>query len=393
MSRDFTEEVNRYGTNSIKYDLVKEEHKPEGTIPMWVADMDFKVPEEVQQAVERVAKHGIYGYSYCPDSYYQAVIKWYERRFDLHFTKEDVVTTPGVVTAVGMAVRAFTNPGDSVLIQRPVYYPFGMMIERNGRRIVNNPLVNVEGRYIMDLKDFEEKIIEEKVKLFILCNPHNPVGRVWTKEELVEIAKICKKHHVIVVSDEIHGDFVFDGRRQQPFMNVMEGLEDMTVTCTAPSKTFNLAGLQTSNIVIKNKQLRQKFQDELDAASVGMIGPMGVAACEAAYTYGEEWLGQLKEQIVKNRDYMQSFLQEHLPELVMSELEGTYLAWVDMSGLAMTNDELKDFILNKAKIWVDDGDMFGVEGENYARFNLACTHATLQKALEQLEAAVLERYQ
>ena len=392
MGRNFNEEINRFGTNSIKWDLVHLENKPEGTIPMWVADMDLQVPEKVQEAVENVAKHGIYGYSLCPDSYYEAVIGWYKRRFNFTFKKEDIVTTPGVVTAIAMAVRAFTNPGDAILIQNPVYYPFGKMIERNGRRIVNNPLINVEGRYIMDVEDFEKKIVEENVKMFILCNPHNPVGRVWTKEELLEISKICRKHKIIVVSDEIHGDFVYDGRIQQPFATVEEGNTEFTVTCTAPSKTFNLAGLQTSNIIIPSKELREKFQTELDAVSVGMIGPMGIAACEAAYTYGEEWLENLKEHIVGNRDYLQSFLEDHIPELTMSELEGTYLAWVDMSGLAMTNDEMKEFVLNQAKIWIDDGDMFGVEGENFIRFNLACTRKTLETALNQLEAAVLKRY-
>ncbi len=392
MGRDFSKEVNRLGTNSIKWDLMKVEGKPEGTVPMWVADMDLQVPEKVQEAVENVAKHGIYGYSFCPDSYYEAVINWYKNRFNFEFKKEDIVTTPGVVTAVAMAVRAFTQPGDAVLIQNPVYYPFGKMIEKNGRRIVNNPLLNVEGRYIMDISDFEKKIQEENVKMFILCNPHNPVGRVWTKEELLEISKICRKYNIVVVSDEIHGDFVYDGHVQQPFATVEEGNRDFTVTCTAPSKTFNLAGLQTSNIVIPNEILRNKFNAELEAASVGMIGPMGIAACEAAYTYGEEWLENLKSHIVENRDFLQSFIEDHLPELSMSDLEGTYLAWVDMSGLAMTNDEMKDFMINKAKIWIDDGDMFGAEGENFIRFNLACTKKTLETALLQFEAAVLERY-
>ena len=372
---------------------MKLENKPEGTIPMWIADMDFPVPVKVQEAVEKVAKQGIYGYSFCPDSYYDAVTSWYHRRFGFDFTKDDIVTTPGVVTAVAMAIRAFTKPGDAVLIQRPVYHPFGHMIEKNHRRIVSNPLINVEGRYIMDLNDFEEKIVKEDVKLFILCNPHNPVGRVWTKEELTEVAKICQKHHVLVLSDEIHGDFVYDGRKQQPFATVLEGNRECTITCTAPSKTFNLAGMQTSNIIIPNKELRNRFKVELEAVSVGELGPMGIAACEAAYTYGEEWLEGLKAQIVKNRDYMKDFIENHLPELTMTELEGTYLAWVDMSGLAMSNEELKDFMANEARIWVDDGDLFGTEGEQFARFNLACTTKTMEKAMAQLEAAVLKRYQ
>ncbi|MBE5906682.1 MAG: pyridoxal phosphate-dependent aminotransferase [Lachnospiraceae bacterium] len=392
MERDFTKEVNRLNTNSVKWDLMEKEGKTKGTIPMWVADMDFQVPVKVQEAIEKVAKHGVYGYSFCPDSYYEAVINWYRSRFGFEFVKEDILTTPGIVTAVAMAIRAYTNEGDCVLIQNPVYYPFRMMIERNGRKVVNNPLVNVEGRYIMDISDFEKKIVDENVKLFILCNPHNPVGRVWTREELVAISEICEKHHVLVLSDEIHGDFVYDDRKQHPFATVKDTNRQFTITCTAPSKTFNLAGLQTSNIIIPNKELREKFQKELDAASIGMISPMGIAACEAAYTYGAQWLEELKATIVKNRDFMQQFIEDHLPELTMSELEGTYLAWVDMSGLAMTNEELKTFIAEKAKIWVDDGDMFGKEGENFARFNLACPLSTVEKAMKQLEDAVLARY-
>lgn len=386
---NFTKEINRLNTNSIKWDLMAVEGKPAGTIPMWVADMDFAVPREVKKALKKVVDQEIYGYSFAPDSYYEAVSDWYKSHYNLEFRKENVVTTPGVVTAVGAAVRAFTNEGDAVIIQRPVYYPFSMMIERNDRRVVNSPLINVEGRYIMDIEDFERKIVENNVKLFILCNPHNPVGRVWTKEELSEIAAICERHNVIVVSDEIHCDFVLDGRKHNPFVNVSDKGKSYVVTCTAPSKTFNLAGLQTSNIIIFDKDLREKFQAELDKLSVGMIGPMGIAACEAAYSHGDRWLKKLKKTIEGNRDYMAKFIEDHIPELTMSELEGTYLAWVDMSGLAMTNDELKEFLAKKARIWVDDGDMFGPEGENFARFNLACPLSVVERACKQLEDAVI----
>ena len=390
--RDFTSEVSRWNTNSIKWDLIKKENKPEGTIPMWVADMDFKVPDEVEEAVTNVAKHGIYGYSFCPDTYYKAVAGWFKKHHNFHFTEEDVVTTPGVVTAVAAAVRAYTNEGDGVLIQRPVYYPFTNMIVNNGRKVVNNPLMNVEGRYIMDLKDMEQKIVDNKVKLMILCSPHNPISRVWNEEELKEVAAICKKYNVTVVSDEIHADFTYGDNKHTTFTNVMEEAKDFVVTCTAPSKTFNLAGLQTSNIIIFNKELREKFQAELDKMSVGMIGPMGIAACEAAYTYGEKWLSNLKDTIYDNFQYMKEFIEDHAPELVVTELEGTYLAWVDMTGLAMTNDELKKFILEDCRIWVDDGDMFGAEGENFARFNLATPRCNVEKAMKQLEEAILKRY-
>ena len=254
---NFKKEINRLNTNSVKWDLMAIEGKPEGTIPMWVADMDFEAPKEVKKALKRIVCKNVYGYSFQPDSYYAAVSNWFKKRYGFEFAKEQIVTTPGVVTAVGAAVRAFTEPGDAVIIQRPVYYPFSMMIEKNGRRVVNNPLMNVEGRYIMDIEDFERKIAENNVKLFILCNPHNPVGRVWTKEELLPIAEICEKYGVTVVSDEIHCDFVLDGKKHLPFACVNENAKNYTVTCTAPSKTFNLAGLQTSNIVILNRDLRK----------------------------------------------------------------------------------------------------------------------------------------
>lgn len=389
---DFEKEIDRLGTNCIKWDLMKVENKPEGTIPMWVADMDFEVCDGIKEALKECVEHGIYGYSFAGDRYYEAVCNWYKKHFHFEFKKENVVITPGVVTAVAAAVRAFTNEGDHIMIQQPVYYPFKMMVEQNGRKIVDNPLMNVEGRYIMDIEDFERKIMEEDVKMFILCSPHNPVGRVWTLEELTEVAKICERHGVIVISDEIHSDFVYDEHTHYPFAAVLPGCKDFTVTCTAPSKTFNIAGLRTSNIIIFNEELKKKFEDELNKLSVGGSHPFGIAACTAAYETGEEWLNGLKEQIVKNRDFMMQFLEDELPEMVMSELEGTYLAWVDMTGLALSNEDLKAFLANDAKLWLDDGDMFGVEGEGFARFNLACTHKTLEKALNQLKDAVLKRY-
>lgn len=383
----FHQENNRYNTNSVKFDLVQVEKKPEGTIPMWVADMDFMVPQCVQDAVKKVAEHGIFGYSFPPKSYFEALKNWFDTYFDVKIEDEWVVTTPGVVTAVGMAVRAFTEPGDAVLIQRPVYYPFTFMIERNHRRLINSPLINENGRYRMDLEDFEKKIVEENVKLYILCSPHNPIGRVWTKEELTEVAKICKKHNVLVVSDEIHCDFVLDGRKHHNFFNILPECKDFSIVCTAPSKTFNLAGMQTSNIIIPNEKMRKLFKDECEAVSVGGVSPMGMAACEAAYRGGREWLDALKNYLQENRDYMKAFLAEHFPKFIMSDLEGTYLTWVDMRSLGLTNEELKKYMAEECRLWLDDGDMFGVEGEGFMRFNIACTKATLEKAMWQMKEA------
>ena len=302
--------------------------------------------------------------------------------------------TPGVVFALGAAVKAFTKPGDAVLIQNPVYYPFTNIIRDNDRRVIDNTLVYekrvTEGKsqYSIDYEDFERKIVQEHIKLFILCNPHNPVGRVWTREELQQLGEICLRHHVIVVSDEIHNDFVYPGFEHTVFANVDPRFAEFTVPCTAPSKTFNLAGLQISNIFISNETLREAFQKEIDKTGYDEPNALGAVACEAAYRGGQEWLDQLRAYLLENLNFLRAYLQEKIPQIHLVEPEGTYLVWLDCSELGISGKKLDQFIVEKAGLWLDGGAMFGPSGADFQRVNIACPRAILELALDKLKAAV-----
>ena len=388
MKYDFSQVIERNNTLSIKYDFAKERKKPSGLLSLWVADMDFPVAQEIKDALIERCNHGIFGYSEVKTPYYEVIAKWYEEKFNWPTKKQWLVKTPGVVAAIANAIRAFTNIGDAVLIQKPVYYPFFLTIEDNQRKVVNNSLVYKNGRYEMDFVDFEEKIISHKVKLFVLCSPHNPVGRVWNKEELLKIGDICLKHKVIVVADEIHADFVYQGHQHQVFANLKTDYQEITVTCTAPSKTFNIAGLQVSNIFIANENLRKKFKQELKKTANADINAMGLIACQAAYSQGEDWLRQVKIYIAENLEYVKNFLRDNLPQVKLVEPEGTYLLWLDFRELNLTEEELEDLIINKAKLWLDGGTMFGVEGLGFQRINIACPRKILEQALEQLVQAI-----
>lgn len=386
---NFDKEVNRRNTNSIKYD--REKAKDPRVIPMWVADMDFETLPEVKEALEKRAQHGIYGYAAPTDRYYQAIIHWLKTRHDFDVEKEWIVPTPGVVAALKLAVRAYTQENDHIMIMKPVYYPFDASINLNGRIVVECPLVFENNRYECDFELFEKTIVDYDVKMFILCNPHNPIGKVWTKEELYNIGTICKKHNVLVISDEIHMDFVYQGHQHIPFYNVDESFKDFTIICTAPSKTFNLAALQTSNIIIENEDLREKFKVEKVAAGFSDPNVFGLDACEAAYTYGEKWVDELLDYLQGNIDYMRDFFAEKLPEIKVVDPQGLYLVWVDMRSLNMSVEELEDFMLHKAYLWLDEGYIFGTGGAGFERFNVACPRSTLKRALEQLETALKER--
>lgn len=388
MSKTFDERIDRRGTNSLKYDFAAERGKPEDVLPLWVADMDFKVPPAVTEVLEKTVRHGIFGYSESKRGYFDALQKWYSERFDWSPEPEWLVKTPGVVYAICMAVRALTQPGDAVLIQRPVYYPFTEAIKQNGRVLVNNPLVYRDGKYRIDFTDFEEKIIQNHVKLFILCSPHNPVGRVWKAEELIRLGDICVRHGVLIVSDEIHADFVYKGFRHHVFAGLKPEFSDCTVTCTAPSKSFNLAGLQVSNIFIANHRIRNLFQEEIRKSGFSQLNVMGLAACQAAYENGRDWLEELKEYLAGNLDFTRRFLAERLPGIRLVEPEGTYLLWLDCTGLGLTEEALEDLIVNRARLWLDPGSIFGPEGAGFERINIACPRSTLEQALQQLDRAV-----
>lgn len=385
---DFDRSVDRRNTNSLKYDFAVERGYPSDVLPLWVADMDFITAEPILDALHKAVNHGIFGYSEVKDEYYEAVSGWFQRHFEWKPESEWLVKTPGVVFALAMAIRALTEPGDGVLIQTPVYYPFYSVIRDNDRKIVENELLYKDGRYEIDFADFEEKIRNDHVKLFILCSPHNPVGRVWTKAELQKIGSICKKYGVTVASDEIHCDFILPGHTHTVFSAACPELAEQAIVCTAPSKTFNLAGLQVSNIWIANDNIRCKFLKEMNCSGYSQLNSLGLVAAQAAYENGEEWLLQCKRYLKGNLDFLRVFLREELTEIKLVEPDGTYFAWLDCSGLGLNYMELKDLIVNKAKLWLDDGYIFGKKSFRFQRIVLALPQKRLKLALEQLETAI-----
>jgi len=389
MTYNFDEVIPRRNTNSLKYDFAAKYGKPEDVLPLWVADMDFKIPPEVTQALLNSASHAIYGYTDTKSDYFRAVSSWFARRFDYAIKEEWLIKTPGIVFALGMAVKAYTSPGDAILIQKPLYYPIENTIVANGRVAIDNPLVYSDGKYTIDMADFEKKIAETNAKVFILCNPHNPVGRCWTREELLEMGRICKKYNCVVVSDEIHCDIVYKGHKHLVFSTVHPDFLDNSIICTAPSKTFNVAGLQVSNIFIASENLRKKFKHEIHATGYSQLNTMGLVACQAAYEQGEAWLEQLMEYLAKNAAFLENFLSEKLPQVKLVKPEGTYLLWLDFSAvlnsLKLTHDEFDSLITNKAGLWLSSGTVFGAAGAGFWRVNIACPRSVLETALLRLE--------
>ena len=380
----FDEIIDRRNTSSIKYDFAAARGYPEGILPFWVADMDFRVPAPIIEALKVRTEHGIFGYTQPKDDYFAAIQNWFSTRHNWNVTASDLVITPGVVFALATAMRAFTQPGDAVLIQQPVYYPFANIIRENERRLIDNQLRLLRGRYMIDFNDFEQKIIENNVKLFILCSPHNPVGRVWTHAELTQLADICLRHNVLVIADEIHEEFIRPGFRHTPFATLSPAAADITITCTSPSKTFNLAGLQISNIFIQNEHLRHRFKKELHATGYDEPNTLGLTAAKAAYTHGAPWLKELLAYIEQNHLRTKDFLAEHLPRVQIIEPEGTYLLWLDFRSYGLTDESLNHKIIHEANLWLDDGPIFGAGGSGFQRINIACPWETLQKGLKNL---------
>ncbi|THE14166.1 pyridoxal phosphate-dependent aminotransferase [Bacillus timonensis] len=381
MKYNFDESINRLQTNSVKWDEVENLFGDKEILPMWVADMDFKSPQPVIDALKERADHGIYGYTTRPDSYYEATVGWMQRRHNWTIEKDWIIFTPGVVPALGIIVQNFTNPGDKIIIQQPVYYPFMSVIEKNGREIVNNPLRLENGRYYMDFEDLEKKI-DPSVKMIILSNPHNPVGRVWAKDELTRLGEICLKHNILVVSDEIHFDLVYEGNVHTPFASISEEFAGHSITCTAPSKTFNLAGLQTSNMIIPNQDLRERFTKALEDRFIGMTNTFGVTALIAAYEKGEEWLDQLLVYLKGNLDFLNEYIKSNIPEVKVIEPDATYLVWLDCRELGMDAKKLEEVIQKQGKVAFDEGYIFGKEGEGFTRINIACPRALLEEGLK-----------
>lgn len=391
MQYDFDTPIDRTHTWSIKHDFKKENGKADDILPLWVADMDFRSPDSVVEALKKAVDHGIFGYSRADESYFDAVAAWYQKRHHLTLQPEWMTCTPGIVFALSIAVRAFTQEGDAVLIQPPVYHPFSRAILRNKRTLVENPLVLKDGHYEMDLEELEQKVLDEHVKLMILCNPHNPVGRVWTREELTALADICLRHHVYVISDEIHGDFVWQGHEQTPYASISEEACLHSMMCTAPSKTFNLAGMATSNLFIPDPEMRRKFRSELLDVGQENMNRLGLFACRAAYEGGGEWLDQLIGYLAGNLALVRDFCKNRVPQIQLVEPEGTYLAWLDCRELGMTDDELMAFFSDEAKVWLDPGTHSGEQGSGFMRFNLGSSRSVIAQALDQIEAAWKKR--
>ncbi|MGX6443218.1 MalY/PatB family protein [Neobacillus sp. K501] len=388
MKYNFDEIVNRRGTYSVKWDggqLIKmmglTERYDEETIPLFTADMDLPIPQPVIDALHKTVEHRIFGYSIFPDEYFEAVQHWFKKRHDWEFDKEEIIYSPGTVHALNIAVRAFTNPGDGVIIQRPVYPPFTSAIEANGREVMNNALVvNSEGYYSIDFADFEAIAKEETTKMFILCNPHNPTGRVFNQEELRKLSEICAKHDVLIVADEIHGDLV---RRDQTFLPIAKVADstDHIVTFTAINKTFNVAGLHCTNVIIKNPELRKIFSGVM---GFHLPSPFTVSALIAAYKEGEDWLEQLKDYIDGTMEWTIEFLSERMPKVKVRIPEGTYIMWMDFSGYGLTPEEVHDRIYNKANVLLEDGKMFGEEGLQYQRICIPSPRPLIKEAFERI---------
>ncbi len=383
---NFDEVIDRRNTACLKYDFAVQRGRPADVLPFWVADMDLPIAQEIQKALIKRCEHGIFGYSESDANYATAVCDWYAQYFNWQPQGEWLTKTPGVVFALAMAVKAFTKAGEAVLIQQPVYYPFTEVIEDNGRQLVNSPLILKDGRYEIDFTDLEAKIIDNNVKLMLLCSPHNPVGRVWSEAELRRVGDICLAHGVIVVSDEIHSDFVWEGKHTV-FAALGEKYAANCVICTAPSKTFNIAGLQISNIFIPDAALRKSFRKQVAAAGYSQVNTLGLVACEAAYRYGRDWLEQVKEYIQDNIDFTAAYLEQNLPQIKLIRPQGTYLVWLDCSELGLSAQEREQWLWHKAHLWLDGGGIFGAEGQAYERINVACPRTTLLQGLEQLKAA------
>ena len=389
MKYDFDKVVDRTGTESLKWVYPRKVLGVADAIPMWVADMDFEAPPAVVEAIKQRAAHGVFGYPLVPPSFWQAAIEWLRRRHGWEVRKDWMSMTPGIVPALNFCVRAFTEPGDAVIIQTPVYHPFYYAIENNRRRVVRNPLRFDGHRYTMDFEDLERRA-DEGGRLLILCSPHNPVGRVWTCEELGCLGRIAADRDLLIVSDEIHHDLVYGGHRHQVLAALSPDLADRTITCIAPSKTFNTAGLSTAAVVAANPDLRKNFEDEAERSGFDLGNALGIVAFEAAYAYGEDWLDELLPYLEANVDLIERFVAERIPGVRFIRPEGTYLALLDCRGLGIEPAALNDFFLKKAGVYFSDGAMFGNESAGFVRINFGCPRAVLAEGLERAERAVRE---
>lgn len=376
MKYDFDKTTDRRATNSYKWDSALE-----GVLPMWVADMDFRTAPAIIDALQKRVAHGIFGYTRVPDAYYDAVTSWFSRRHGWDIDREWIIYTSGVVPAVSAVIKALTVPGDKVIVQTPVYNCFFSSIRNNGCEIVSNPLRRTADTYEMDFDALERCAADPRAKVMLLCNPHNPAGRVWTPDELTRLGNICLRNGVTVVADEIHCELVYQGFKYTPFASLSDAFLHRSVTCVSPSKAFNIAGLQIANIVAFDNDLRSRIDKAININEVCDVNPFGVAATIAAYNEGEEWLCQLLDYLHGNYEAMAEFCRRELPEFPIARLEGTYLVWMDCSSLGMPSDALEHALLDDARLWLNAGTMYGAEGEGYMRWNIACPRSVMLDGL------------
>ena len=388
MNYNFDEKVPRRGTRSYKWDSAADAD----VLPMWVADMDFRTLPAIVEALQRRVAHGIFGYTKVPDAYYEAIVRWFSVRHGWTMHREWIIYTIGVVPAISAIIKAMTQPGDKVIVQTPVYNCFFSSIRNNGCEVLSSPLVRKGDTYAVDFDDLEAKASDPKAKVFLLCNPHNPAGRVWTPEELRRMGDICIRHGVFIIADEIHCELVSPGYVYTPFASLGEDYVKHSSTCISPSKAFNIAGLQIANIVTADETVRKKIDRAINVNEVCDVNPFGVEALIAAYSdEGSEWLEQLNAYIAGNYQYMKDFCGRHLPQFPVAKLEGTYLAWMDCSALGMKSEELEEALLGEAKLWLNAGTMYGAEGEGFMRWNLACPRSNVEEGLTRFLRFVSER--
>ena len=382
MKYNFDERIDRRGTGCVKWDMAPDKD----VLPLWVADMDFRAAPAILEAVKKRAEHGVFGYTVVEDDYYDAVISWFRRRHQWHIQREEILYTTGVVPAMSVAVKALTMPGEKVIILSPDYNCFFSSVRNNGCEVVESVLVRTGSRFTVDWQDFEAKCADEKTTVFLLCNPHNPTGRVWTKEELERMNDICLRHHVKVVSDEIHCELMMPGHVFQPFAAVSEACRQNSVILNSPSKSFNIAGLQAANIICSQPEWRRRLDRAININEVCDLNPFGPVALKAAYNESEDWIDELNQYLWGNYQALCAFAKEHLPQWSVCTLEGTYLPWIDITATGMTSQEYSDRLLSEAKVWVNPGTMYGPQsGEGYIRMNIACPRSLLMEALQRIK--------
>ncbi|NLV88850.1 MAG: pyridoxal phosphate-dependent aminotransferase [Tissierellia bacterium] len=386
MKYNFDEVVDRRNTNCIKWDTLESTYGSKEILPMWIADMDFKSSDEIIDKLRERVDHGVFGYNFIPDSTYESIINWAKTRYNWDIKKEWILFMPGVVAGFNLGIRILTEEKDGVIIQPPVYPPFFRVINNNNRTLVTNPLTIENGKYTIDFEDLEKKL--KTAKVLLLCSPHNPVGRVWTREELERIAKLCVENDVFLISDEIHCDLIFKGNKHTNIASLSKDIEEKSITLIAPSKTFNIAGLFTSIVIIPNEEIRKKYEEEIFKLEIGHVSIFGAVGLEAAYTYGQEWLEEALIYIEGNTDYAIDYIRNNIPKINVIRPEGTYLLWLDCRQLGLSQEELNKLMIEKGKVLLNDGSTFGKEGEGFLRLNIGCPRSMVEEALKRIEYAV-----